>query len=72
MVILSISKLDNIFVAGTNINIPKFVRYLNEKCESGCLDCGNEELINFRGFKNYIKLRDYRNFSINKLICTLF
>lgn len=67
MVILSISKLNNKQYAGTNINIPKFVRYLNNICDSGYLDCGEVILDNFKGFKNYFRLCDYKKFSINKL-----
>ena len=69
MIILSVGQLTNKFYAGTNINIPKFVIELNKKAgvESGYLDFGSEDLIKFKGFKNYFKITDYQNFTIDKL-----
>lgn len=67
MVILTIAKLDNNRSSGLNTNIPKYVKTLNKYCQSGCLDCGNSNPINFKGFENYYKLSEYQEFSIKKL-----
>lgn len=67
LVVLSISKLDNRQGAGVNINIPKYVKYLNRKCQSGYLDLGQEDLINLKDYKNYFKLKDLNRLSINEL-----
>ena len=67
MVILSISKLNNLQVAGTNINIPKFVKYLNNKCESAYLDLGDVELDNLKNFRNYFKAKDLSGLKISNL-----
>lgn len=67
MVILSISKLNNLQVAGININIPKFVKYLNNKCESAYLDLGDIELNNLKDFKNYFKANELAEKKISLL-----
>ena len=66
-IILSISKLNGDESAGININIPKFVKYLNKFCNSGYLDCGDKELKNFTNFPNFFRTSDYKEFSIKKL-----
>ena len=69
MIILSISKLNNKMASGPNINVPIFVKKLNESanCESGYLDVGDCELENFKNYKNYFKFKDYKNFTIESL-----
>lgn len=67
MVILSISKLSGNESAGININIPKFVKYLNEYCDSGYLDCGNADLKKFNGYNNFFRFSNFKNFSIRSL-----
>ena len=67
MIILSISKLNNKEYVGININIPTYVKSLNNVCKSAYLDLGNEQLKRFENYEYYFTRDRIKKFNINCL-----
>lgn len=67
MVVLCISKLNNEQYAGININIPKYVKELNNYCPTAYLDLGKINLDNLSDYKYYFKKGERKFVSLNDL-----
>lgn len=67
MIVLSISKINNKEYVGININIPTYVKSLNNVCKSAYLDLGNEQLKKFENYEYYFTRDKIKKFDISCL-----
>ncbi len=67
MVILSISNLRNNQWAGININVPKYVKYLQSHATSGYLNCSSLVVDNLKEYENYFTIDSIKNYDISFL-----
>lgn len=67
MVILNISNITNNQGAGTNINIPLFVKGIGKYEQIANLNCNDIDIDNLKGFDNKFTLKDIKKYDISYL-----